>query len=271
MTAAQSLAPLAFVASLLSIGLVESFAPKAVASAARASGTSTVPHLSATAPTNDGNDASGTAVARPKAIVFDLDGCLWRPEMYELVWFSKGQGAPFSPHPDEPGSLISVAGEPIRLLGDVREVMRELLEDPKWEECHIGISSRTDEPNWARELLQKFTIDERSDPDDERPTVLQDVFENSPIIEIAKDGKVQHFQRIANTLGISFGDMLFFDNESGNCREVARLGVTVAYCPDGIDRRVFEVALEAFPQTGGDVVGLDVYGYDSLEGAERFY
>ena len=65
--------------------------------------------------------------------------------------------------------------------------------------------------------------------------------------------------------------MLFFDNESGNCREVARLGVTVAYCPDGIDKRVFEVALEAFPQTGGDVVGLDVYGYDSLEGAERFY
>ena len=192
--------------------------------------------------------------------------------MYELVWFSKGQGAPFSPHPDEPGSLISVAGEPIRLLGDVREVMRELLEDPIWNDCHIGISSRTDEPNWARELLQKFTIDEQPDPDDERPAVLQDVFENnSPIIEIAKDGKIQHFQRIANSLGISFGDMLFFDNESGNCREVARLGVTVAYCPDGIDKRVFEVALEAFPQTGGDVVGLDVYGYDSLEGAERFY
>ena len=258
------IASIAFVASM-SLEVVESFAPTR---ASRLGGIA--PRLFAV--TGTGTDYDAPKTSRPKAIVFDLDGCLWKPEMYELVWFSKGQGAPFTSHPEEPGALMSVAGEPIRLLGDVREVMRELLEDPKWKDCCIGISSRTDEPNWARELLQKFTIEEQPDPDtDERPAVIQDVFEKSPIIEIAKDGKVQHFQRIANTLGISFGDMLFFDNESGNCREVARLGVTVAYCPDGVDRRIWDVALEAFPQTGGDVVGLDVFGYDSLEGAERFY
>ena len=258
------IASIAFVASM-SLEVVESFAPPR---ASRLGGIA--PRLFAV--TGTGTDCDASTTSRPKAIIFDLDGCLWKPEMYELVWFSKGQGAPFSPHPEKPGALISVAGEPIQLLGDVREVMRELLEDPKWKDCCIGISSRTDEPNWARELLQKFTIEELPDPDtDKRPAVIQDVFDKSPIIEIAKDGKVQHFQRIANTLGISFGDMLFFDNESGNCREVARLGVTVAYCPDGVDRRIWDVALEAFPQTGGDVVGLDVFGYDSLEGAERLY
>ena len=223
--------------------------------------------------------SSISSPSRPRAVIFDLDGCLWRPEMYELVWFSKGRGAPFTPDPDaNDGTLLSVAGEPVRLIGDVRDVMRELHESPDWEGVAVGISSRTDEPDWARELLRKFVIGERRS-DGERggegdraqhPIVLQDVFEQGPI-EIAKDGKIKHFQRIANKLGISFGDMLFFDNESGNCKEVARLGVTVAYCPDGVTNQIWEVALEAFPQTGGEVVGIDVFGYDSLEGAQRFY
>ena len=90
MTAAHSLAPLAFVASLLPIGLVESFVPSAVASATRASSTTIIPtrHLSATAPTNDGDNASAIS-ARPKAIVFDLgkrDFCSRRFFIFCLVF-----------------------------------------------------------------------------------------------------------------------------------------------------------------------------------------
>lgn len=222
---------------------------------------------------DDSNDITNGASSpsKPKAIIFDLDGCLWRPEMYELVWFSKGQGAPFTSDPDsDDGTLRSVAGEPIRMIGDVRDVMRELHVSSEWDGVAVGISSRTDEPDWARELLKKFVIGEKAGVDEVGSIVLQDVFEGGPV-EIAKDNKVKHFQRIANTLKISFGDMLFFDNESGNCREVARLGVTVAYCPDGVTKKIWDVAMEAFPQPGGDVIGIDVFGYDSLEGAERFY
>ena len=32
--------------------------------------------------------------------------------------------------------------------------------DPKWSNTVIGISSRCDEPAWARELLEKFEIDD---------------------------------------------------------------------------------------------------------------
>ena len=38
-----------------------------------------------------------------------------------------------------------------------------------------------------------------------------------------------------------------------------------------LTRQIWDVSLEAFPQTGGQVVGIDVIGYDTLEGAERFY
>ena len=51
--------------------------------------------------------------AKPKVVVFDLDGCLWEPEMYEL-W---GGGAPFSDNGD--GTLADRSDVTVRLLGAV--------------------------------------------------------------------------------------------------------------------------------------------------------
>lgn len=66
-------------------------------------------------------------------------------------------------------------------------------------------------------------------------------------------------------------DMLFFDNERGNCREVAKLGVVVAWVPDGVSKQMWDIALETFPTASGKVIGLDIFGYDTLEGATLFY
>ena len=49
----------------------------------------------------------------PKAVVFDLDGCLWSPDMY-MLW---GGGAPFSLRSD--GDLDDSRGTRVHLLGDV--------------------------------------------------------------------------------------------------------------------------------------------------------
>jgi len=206
-------------------------------------------------------------IVKPKVVVFDLDGCLWRPEMYELVWFSGGRGAPFRPDPENPGSLLTRGDEPVYLLGDVRDVMKELYLDDTWKHVKIGISSRTDEPKWAKELLEKFKVEHGENGDS---FALGDVFASGPI-EIAKDSKVKHFKRIASSCGVDMKDILFFDNESGNCKEVARLGVTVAYVPDGVTKEAWAVAQEVFPQSEGKVVGVDIFGYDTLEGANRFF
>jgi len=56
--------------------------------------------------------------AKPKAVIFDLDGCLWYPEMYMMSW--RGGGAPFVPKGD---AMVSQAGEAVTLLGDVRAVV----------------------------------------------------------------------------------------------------------------------------------------------------
>lgn len=188
----------------------------------------------------------------PKAIIFDLDGCLWRPEMYELIWFSNGKGAPFRPDPKNPSDLLTVGNEPVYLLGDVRDVLSEIYNREDYKGIKIGISSRTDEPDWARELLSKFMIKSEKSETDGKMIAIEEVF-NGPI-EIAKDSKVKHFKRISEQCNIAMEDILFFDNEIGNCRQVADLGVTVAYCPDGVTNNIWKrVLTEEFPSTNGVV------------------
>ena len=51
------------------------------------------------------------ASALPKAVVFDLDGCLWYPDMY-MLW---GGGAPFTEGGS--GELTDRAGQRVQMLG----------------------------------------------------------------------------------------------------------------------------------------------------------
>ncbi len=83
--------------------------------------------------------------------------------MYQL-W--GGGGAPFT-YADGENECIDRAGTRVRLLGAVPEVVEEV---GAWG-GRIAIASRTDEPEWAREILGKFksahgnTIIDLIDPD----------------------------------------------------------------------------------------------------------
>ena len=90
--------------------------------------------------------------AKPKVVVFDLDGCLWDPEMFMLSW--RG-GAPFTPDGD---AMLAQSGERVVLLGAARDILRQLRTTDDWRATKVAISSRTDEPAWAAELLDKFRV-----------------------------------------------------------------------------------------------------------------
>jgi magnesium-dependent phosphatase 1 len=211
------------------------------------------------AASNGGDNDNGSLPPKPlpKVIVFDLDGCLWTPEMYEIVYFMGGQGAPFREDPNHPSNLLTCGNRPVQLLGDVRSVFEEIYRQPWSKSVSIGISSRTDEPSWARELLEKFRI---TTNDDGKPISLIDVL-NGPI-EIAKDSKVSHFERIRARTGVPYEEMVFFDNEFGNCERVASLGVTVVYCPDGVTSELWESGIfDNFPRSDGSVVNSNRRGW----------
>ena len=214
----------------------------------------------------------------PKLIIFDLDGCLWSPEMYEILYYSQGQGSPFTLDEYDTDIVRTVAGEPVKLLGSVRDVLYELQYDEKWWNTNVGISSKTDEPNWARELLETFIIGTTNNGQGEEkkknnvndmnivvaegeeeaypPFPMGQVFTNE-ICELAYDSKVSHFERILqNASGKpKYQDCLFFDNELGNCQQVAKLGVTVCYCPRGVTKEDWDSAIQNFPCTNGKIIG----------------
>lgn len=209
--------------------------------------------------------------------------------MYELLWDGRDAGAPFERLEDDndnddrlsTSSLVgtnkgtttrlrSKSGTVVQLIGNVAEVLEELYSDPKWKDTMVGISSRTDEPAWARELLHKFTLSSYNEqcssstpPEASKarqsnravPIPLKTVFTGP--WEIAYDSKTAHFERISETTGVALESMLFFDNEAGNCRSVSKLGVSVCYCPDGVTRSAFDQAVASFPCSRGNVVGLD--------------
>jgi magnesium-dependent phosphatase 1 len=104
------------------------------------------------------------------------------------------------------------------------------------------VASSCDEPSWARECIRLFSLGSND-------LKLKDVFDAN-LTEIYKGAKSGHLNRIAEKSGIPLTDMVFFDNEWGNCQTVAKVGVTVVYSPKGVTRALFDEALSKYPLPG---------------------
>merc|ERR1712130_11326 len=174
----------------------------------------------------------------PKVFVFDLDGCVWEPEMYEL-W---GSGSPFTLNRKN-GNLKDSRNTDVYLLGAVREILYELKTNEKYANSIVAIASTRDEPNWARECLDKFKIGPNLD------ITLGTVFSHSEIYK-SSIGKKKHFQEIKTKTGVDFDEMVFYDNQMNNMNCVSKLGVTCVYTPDGVTAKMWQKSLEDFPMPG---------------------
>ena len=152
----------------------------------------------------------------PKCVVFDLDGCLWYPEMYELSW-DRG-GAPFSR--DSAGTIHDRRGCPVRLHSGVDAALTELATDANLNGVVVAVASCCDVPPWAYELLGKFEFG----PDKAR---LASIIK---VRQIHKGSKQTHFREISEVVGCRFDEMIFFDNEKYNCDQVAQLGSVLSCC-----------------------------------------
>lgn len=172
----------------------------------------------------------------PELIAFDLDGTIWSPEMYELY----GGGAPFAVPPPqnrsgqprssssiEGSTLLDRSGTPVRLLGITSEILQDLNTNPALQRVKLAWVSCTDEPVWAEECLQKFTTS------DGMP--IGRIIAERGSSQIFKANKQQHFRNLKSLYPhIEYENMLFFDNEQGNCATVSKLGVKCIYAGNGM-------------------------------------
>ena len=78
---------------------------------------------------------------------------------------------------------------------------------------------------------------------------LKDIFDPN-LTEIYKGSKSGHLTQISKKSGVALDQMMFFDNEWGNCQTVNKIDVSVVYTPKGVSRELFEEALSKFPSPG---------------------
>ena len=171
----------------------------------------------------------------PRAVAFDLDGCLWDPEMYEL-WGSGG-----SPFTKKGEDVVDKGGNTVRLMGDARYVLTLLKTDDTFKNTHVATASSCDEPRWAKECLEKFEIG--------NGRVMGSVFHSHEIYKATS--KQVHLNKICSDAKCKPEEVIFFDNQMNNCNAVMKMGVTTVFTgTSGVTKEIWAMALKEFPAPG---------------------
>lgn len=155
----------------------------------------------------------------PKLIVFDLDFTLWD---CGGLWVDC-TSYPFATLPD--GTIVDRENRRMRLYEEVTDILDHVdrLGIP------MALASRTERPDWARDLLDRFEIRKRF--------AFEEIFPSS---------KVQHFSRLTADSGYEFEEMLFFDDEHRNIVDVGALGVKCVEVSRGVDDSSFRSGMALF-------------------------
>ncbi|XP_064640604.1 magnesium-dependent phosphatase 1-like isoform X2 [Lineus longissimus] len=104
-----------------------------------------------------------------------------------------------------------------------------ILEDLEAQGIDMGVASRTEEPRGANQLLQCFGWEK--------------YFKYK---EIYPGNKKTHFKRFSEASGLPYKDMLFFDDEMRNIRDINGIGATAFYVHGGMTHAELKAGLKQF-------------------------
>ncbi len=208
----------------------------------------------------------------PSMIVFDLDDCLWTPEMHELYGMPsvpvKGNLDPDAvKHSDSKrilpdrtaktkkqaineGNEVGTTGmkvpgtsQTVYLFDGARRALRELALDPKFKDVLVAVASTSLEPSYSHKCLDHIQI---------LPHVtMRDMISYD---EIGRSGhltsrKTTHFEALHYASQVPYNEMLFFDdcNWQDHCEDVSRsFGVTSQRTPNGLKLNEFHTGLDKY-------------------------
>lgn len=139
-----------------------------------------------------------------KLVVFDLDQTLWP---FRLDRKMK------SPFQIEGNKVIDSCGQEAVLLKDALPSLQYLTA----QGYQLGIASRIEDICGAYQLIN-----------------LLGIAQYFHYREIYPGCKMKHFRSLQQKSNIDFKEMVFFDDDRRNIRDVSRLGVTAIHTPDGI-------------------------------------
>ncbi|KAF8579147.1 magnesium-dependent phosphatase-1 [Ramaria rubella] len=164
----------------------------------------------------------------PQLIAFDLDYTLWD------FWIDTHITAPFKRNGSNDSDIFCSYGAAIEFYPHVSQIMNRIR---TFKETTIAACSRTHAPALAREALSLISVPL---PEGSGSKLAIEFFDQ---IEIYPGSKIKHFKQLHLKTGISYSEMLFYDDESRN-REVESLGVTFVLVRNGLDTKTFENGLK---------------------------
>lgn len=159
------------------------------------------------------SDSTAPAAHRnlPRLIVFDLDFTLWDCGGTWCDCLSP-------PFRSRHGRVLDRGGRHVSFYRDVHPI----LDFCDQHTIIAALASRTEQPAWARELLD-----------------LLEATHRFAFAEIYPSSKRKHFAALRENTGVAYEEMLFFDDEMRNIIEVSRLGVTSVHVDEGLTDDLF--------------------------------
>lgn len=195
----------------------------------------------------------------PQLVVFDLDHCLWLPEMYTLDEIpTKTITGPL--HNLGDGAVAAKSGrKEIRLFPDALKVLQAIHLNQYGSEIRIAAASSADTPHAVRVAHAAMSLLEIV------PGVtMKEVFNRGFAKEfkgniqigrtypLSSDKSKTHFPLLLKHTNIPYSQMLFFDdcNWGDNCGQVERIckGVVTRRTPHGLQTCDWNEALQDFSQ-----------------------
>ena len=158
----------------------------------------------------------------PKVAIFDLDDTLW-------PWDVDGYQYRF-PYKSSGGKVVDSRGSVMDPFPHANKVLLQLHS----KGVKLGAASRTTFPEGANSLINLYGWNKLMD-----------------FRQIYPGSKVSHFKQIKKQSKVEYEDMMFFDNEHRNIRDVSQLGVTCILVDSykGVTLQDLEKGLKKFRET----------------------
>ncbi|XP_046390533.1 magnesium-dependent phosphatase 1-like [Ischnura elegans] len=151
-----------------------------------------------------------------KVIAFDLDYTLWPFRV------DKESNPPFF---QENGKVKDTKGKEYTLYPEVHQVLGKLF----LEGYTLGVASRIENIEAADQLMKYFN--------------LKNYFS---YIFVYPGTKTNHFKDLRMHTGVEFKDMMFFDDDRRNIRDISRLGVMSVQVESGITLELLLKSIQEF-------------------------
>ncbi|KAI0942513.1 hypothetical protein AcW1_003123 [Taiwanofungus camphoratus] len=163
----------------------------------------------------------------PKLIALDLDYTLWD------LWIDTHVTPPLQ----REGNIVNCVRDryhkEIAFYPDVPGILHRL----RAAGVIIAACSRTGTPALARQALSLLLVPSSDKHGSPVPAI--EFFDQQ---EIYPGSKIKHFKKLHEKTGLTYSEMLFFDDERRNS-EVEALGVTFCLASSGMDDRTFQRGL----------------------------